>query len=103
MSNTTQTRAARQRKSLTQPMRSILSDFNRAPIRSKHEYSDGNGMVLKPLLSVGHYDGRTLGALMSRGLLDFFTRCKCGVPCVCECNGYHITESGKNALQAVRS
>jgi hypothetical protein len=51
--------------------------------------------VLKPLLAVGHYDGRTFGALMSRGLLGFFTRCQCGGPCVCECNNYHITKKGK--------
>jgi hypothetical protein len=56
--------------------------------------------VLKPLLAVGHYDGRTFGALMSRGLLGFFTRCQCGGPCVCECNNYHITKKGKNAVQA---
>jgi hypothetical protein len=71
----------------------ILRDFDRAPIKSQDEYSDGQGRVL--LTSLDHYYQRPLGVLLSRGLVEFFKRCGCEGPCVCDANGWHITPPGR--------
>jgi hypothetical protein len=87
---------------LSEPMLAILSDFSRAPIKSRGEYSDGAGHVLKPIFGVDYYDQRSFNALVSRKLVDIFTRCACEHPCTCECNGWHITPAGVAALAAAK-
>ncbi len=78
-------------------MRSILSDFNRKPIKSRNEYSDGAGHVLKR--AINHYDQRPFSALVRRRLIDWFSRCMCEGPCDCENNGWHITSEGVRELE----
>lgn len=86
---------------LSRVSESILRDFDRAPVKARREYSDGAGRVLKR--SIGHYDGRSLNPLVSRGFVDLFVRCECGFPCDCECNGWHITAAGRAYLAEARS
>ncbi len=79
-------------------MAGMLADFNRAPVKCRGEYSDGAGHVL--ISSVNHYDQRRFGALVSRGLVDWFKRCACEHPCSCNHNGWHITAAGIATLAA---
>jgi len=79
-------------------MLAILRDFARKPIKSRGEYSDGAGHVLKR--EIDHYDMRSFGALTSRGMIDYFKRCECEWPCDCGNNGWHITPVGVAELEA---
>lgn len=79
-------------------MLAILERFNRKPVKARGEYSDGMGHVL--LASVQHFDGRSFGALVSRGMIDYLTRCRCGgASCDCRGNGWHITAAGVAAME----
>ena len=86
------------KRAMSIPMFGILTGFNRAPIKARGEVADTRGLVLRPMWECGHYDWRTFTALLSRGYLEYFTRCACEEPCVCSGNGYHITPDGQAAL-----
>lgn len=84
-------------------MIAILSrDFNRAPVKRRHEYSDGNGRVLIPNSRTAHYYNRPFTKAISLGYLDFFSRCGCAGPCNCETNGWHITKAGITFLEGLK-
>ena len=86
-------------------------------VKSFAEYLDKKGLlevlVFKPFLaerckedncqaidSKGnpYRDLRSFNALVSRGLIEYFTRCPCEHPCYCSNNGYRITQKGMKVL-----
>lgn len=78
----------------------ILKDFNRKPIRSRGEVGMPDGSrVLVPYWKMQVYYSRPISKATRLGYLDFFTRCGCDGPCVCETNGYYITDAGKAFLK----
>lgn len=90
-------------KAASDVMRAQLKDFARGPIKRRGEYSDGRGHVLVPFDGINHYDQRRFNALLSRKFIEFFKRCGCEHPCMCDGNGYHITEAGLAELARAAS
>lgn len=84
------------KKPISPVMRSILTDFNRKPVKRRDEFGDREGFVLKR--GVEYYDQRMFNALVARGLIDYFKRCLCEYSCSCGNNGYHITPAGRAEL-----
>jgi hypothetical protein len=79
-------------------MLAILASFNRAPVKARGEIADSAGRVC--VVRVEHFDWRSFSALVSRGLIDHLTRCRCGgASCDCNGNGWHITAAGVAALE----
>lgn len=82
-------------------MIAILKDFDRKPVRARHEVGTPDGSrVLIPEQRMGHYYARPVNKAVALGYLDHFSRCGCGGPCSCVTNGWHITDAGKAFLAA---